>query len=56
MMNKKVEHFEEKINEINQNEYEDEDGGQGGGGTLDNYIFFSQLHLAIFSYHTRLFY
>ena len=43
MMNKKVEHFEEKINEINQNEYEDEDGGQGGGGTLDNYIFWLEI-------------
>jgi hypothetical protein len=42
-MNKKVEHFEEKINEINQNEYEDEDGGQGGGGTLDNYIFWLEI-------------
>ena len=43
MMNKKVEHFEEKINEINQNEYEDEDGGQGGGGVLDNYIFWLEI-------------
>lgn len=43
MMNKKVEHYEEKINEINQNEYEDEDGGQGGGGTLDNYIFWLEI-------------
>ena len=43
MMNKKVEHYEEKINEINQNEYEDEDGGQGGGGALDNYIFWLEI-------------
>ena len=43
MMNKKVEHFEEKINEINQNEYEDEDGRQGGGGALDNYIFWLEI-------------
>ena len=44
MMNKKVEHYEEKINEIkNQNEYEDEDGGQGGAGTLDNYIFWLEI-------------
>ena len=43
MMNKKVEHFEEKINEINQNEYEDEDGGQGGGGALDNYTFWLEI-------------
>ena len=28
MMDKKVEHFEAKINEINLNEYEDEDGGK----------------------------
>ena len=43
MMNKKVEHFEEKINGINQEEYEDEDGGQGGGGTLDNYMFWLEI-------------
>jgi len=43
MMNKKVEHFEAKINEINQNEYEDEDGGQGGGGALDNYVFWLEI-------------
>jgi len=43
MMNKKVEHFEAKINEINQNEYDDEDGGQGGGGALDNYVFWLEI-------------